>query len=180
MVTQPSTGGGGGDATTDAEAAERTAGQVPDPELPWLTIADLGILRRVETAGRDAAVVYLSPTYSGCPAMAAIEADVSEALSRAGWKQVSVRRELAPAWTTDWISEEGRQKLAAAGIAPPSGAAATAPPSGAGGSSPVSLVRCPRCGSGSTQLVSRFSSTACKALYHCRACLEPFEHMKPL
>lgn len=149
--------------------AWETAGSVPDPELPALTIADLGILRDVRE--RDGAVtVTITPTYSGCPAMAQIAADLRRSLEQAGYTDVTIRTELSPAWTTDWITPDGRRKLAAAGIAPPGER-----------NGPVLVplaVRCPRCGSADTRELSRFSGTACKALYQCRACLEPFEHVK--
>ncbi len=150
--------------------ARETAGSVPDPELPMLTIADLGILRDVREDGGTVTVV-LTPTYSGCPAMREIAADVRRRLARAGYPDVAIRAELSPAWSTDWITAEGRRKLAAAGIAPP----APKP----GGPVPLVLgVACPRCGSADTRQTARFSGTACKALYACRACLEPFEHVK--
>jgi ring-1,2-phenylacetyl-CoA epoxidase subunit PaaD len=143
---------------------------VVDPELRVVTIADLGILRDV--AERDGRVVVtVTPTYSGCPALAAIESDIRAALAAAGHPTAEVRTVLAPAWSTDMITEAGRAKLAAAGIAPPPG----------GGAGPVPLalsVRCPRCGSPDTAELSRFGSTACKALWRCRACAEPFEHVK--
>jgi ring-1,2-phenylacetyl-CoA epoxidase subunit PaaD len=143
---------------------------VVDPELRVVTIADLGILRDVsERDGR--VVVTVTPTYSGCPALAAIESDIREALATAGHPAAEVRTVLSPAWSTDMITETGRAKLAAAGIAPPPG----------GGAGPVPLalsVRCPRCGSPDTAELSRFGSTACKALWRCRACAEPFEHVK--
>ena len=157
--------------TADPGLLWELAATVPDPELPFLTIADLGILRDVACEdGRI--VVTVTPTYSGCPATEAIAADISSTLARAGFEEVSVRTELAPAWTTDWITEQGRRKLAEAGIAPPS--AVTVP------SNTVELIRCPRCGSGETRLVSRFGSTACKSLRACKRCLEPFDHFRPL
>jgi ring-1,2-phenylacetyl-CoA epoxidase subunit PaaD len=150
-------------------SAWETAGSVPDPELPALTIADLGILRDVRE--RDGAVtVTITPTYSGCPAMAQIAADLRRSLEEAGYHDVAVRTELSPPWTTDWITPDGRRKLAGAGIAPPGERRG-----------PVLVplaVRCPRCGSADTRELSRFSGTACKALCQCRACLEPFEHVK--
>jgi ring-1,2-phenylacetyl-CoA epoxidase subunit PaaD len=148
-------------------SAWETAASVLDPELPALTIADLGILRDVRETG-GAVTVTITPTYSGCPAMAQIAADLRRRLGEAGYRDVAVRTELSPAWTTDWITPDGRRKLAEAGIAPP-------------GARPVLVqlaVRCPRCGSADTREISRFSGTACKALRQCRACLEPFEHVK--
>jgi ring-1,2-phenylacetyl-CoA epoxidase subunit PaaD len=150
-------------------SARETAGDVPDPEFPALTIADLGILRDVREAD-GAVTVTITPTYSGCPAMAQIAADLRRRLTEAGYRDVAIRTELSPPWTTDWITPDGRRKLAAAGIAPPGER---------GGPVLVPLaVRCPRCGSADTRELSRFSGTACKALRQCRSCLEPFEHVK--
>lgn len=160
--------------TADVEAqAWRIAAAVPDPEVPVLTIEDLGVLRAVELRG-ERVVVDITPTYSGCPAMDTIRDDVVLALTAAGFGDVEVRLVLSPAWTTDWMSDAGKQKLREYGIAPPSGRAAM--PAG-----PIRLalsVRCPRCGSLDTREVARFGSTSCKALYECRACLEPFDHFK--
>jgi ring-1,2-phenylacetyl-CoA epoxidase subunit PaaD len=150
-------------------SARETAEDVPDPEFPALTIADLGILRDVREAD-GAVTVTITPTYSGCPAMAQIAADLRRRLERAGFRDVAVRTELSPPWTTDWITPEGRRKLSEAGIAPPGVR-----------SGPVLVplaVACPRCGSRDTRELSRFSGTACKALYQCRACREPFERVK--
>jgi ring-1,2-phenylacetyl-CoA epoxidase subunit PaaD len=156
------------------------ASAVRDPELPVLTLADLGVLREVSVEdGR--VVVTITPTYSGCPAIDEMGADLRRSLISAGFAEVEVRLSLAPAWTTDWISSEGRSKLAAAGIAPP----ARVGPSVAG---PVPLnlvppsrqVACPQCGSLKTREISRFGSTACKALRRCHACAEPFEHVKEI
>jgi ring-1,2-phenylacetyl-CoA epoxidase subunit PaaD len=147
--------------------------EVVDPEIPVLTIEDLGVLRDV-TVGDDGTVeVTITPTYSGCPALDVIRADVERVLAEHGFTDARVRTVLAPAWTTDWMSEAGRRKLAEAGIAPPG---QTAPP----GKTGVALIRCPRCGSADTRLVSRFGSTACKAIRACNRCLEPFDHFKPI
>ena len=155
------------------ERARAVAGAVRDPEVPVLTIADLGVLRDV-TMGDDGALdVTITPTYSGCPALDTIRSDVDHALREAGFGDVRVRTVLAPAWTTDWMTEAGRRALAAYGIAPP----------GPRRSGPVVLpltVRCPNCGSASTRELSRFGSTACKALWQCRDCGEPFDHFKTL
>jgi ring-1,2-phenylacetyl-CoA epoxidase subunit PaaD len=139
---------------------------VPDPELPVLTIEELGILRGVEVAEGGRVVVTITPTYSGCPAMSAIESDIRSALAGADVSDVEVRTELSPPWTTDWMTDAARQKLAAAGIAPP------------GPTLLAISVRCPRCGSPDTHELSRFGATACQALWRCAACREPFEHVK--
>ncbi len=138
-----------------------------------LTIADLGILRDVTVDG-DRVTATITPTYSGCPAVDAIRDDLVLALTAAGFAEVVVRTTLAPAWTTDWITDAGKRKLLDFGIAPPTGRRAAGPVA-------VRLsIRCPRCGSLDTREITRFGSTACKALYECRACLEPFDHFKPL
>lgn len=159
--------------TTLARRAWAVAAAVPDPEIPVVTLADLGILRGVdEDAGE--AVVRLSPTYSGCPATAAIEMSVASALAEAGIP-ARVERVLSPAWTTDWITAEGRAKLTAYGIAPPVGGSGKA---GLFGAEPE--VPCPRCGATDTAKVSEFGSTPCKAHWRCRACGEPFDYFKCL
>ncbi|MFF7291821.1 1,2-phenylacetyl-CoA epoxidase subunit PaaD [Microbacterium sp. NPDC008134] len=160
-------------ATMTRSDAWRIAAGVADPEVPVLTIEDLGVLRAVDVDGARVRV-DITPTYSGCPAMDTIRDDVILALTAAGYGEVEVRLVLAPAWTTDWMSDAGKRKLERYGIAPPTGRAAV--PSG-----PIRLalsVRCPRCGSLDTREVSRFGSTSCKALFECRACLEPFDHFK--
>jgi ring-1,2-phenylacetyl-CoA epoxidase subunit PaaD len=157
-------------------AAREAAAAVPDPELPMMTLADLGILRDV-TAEGDAVVVTITPTYSGCPAMREIAHDLRFQLGRAGFADVTVRTALAPPWTSDWITAEGRRKLHDAGIAPPGPAPAGPVPLmlGPARRHPVS---CPRCGSADTIQSAAFSGTACKALYRCEACREPFEYVK--
>ena len=158
---------------TPTQAAWRIAASVPDPEVPVLTIEDLGVLRAVDVDG-TAVHVDITPTYSGCPAMDTIRDDVVLALTAAGFDEVFVRLVLSPAWTTDWMTQAGKSKLAEYGIAPPSGRAAVS-------TGPIRLalsVRCPRCGSLDTREVSHFGSTSCKALFECRACLEPFDHFK--
>lgn len=158
-------------ATTAAQRAWEVAAAVADPEVPVLTIADLGVLRDVAVDG-GRVTVTITPTYSGCPAVDAIRDDIVLALTDAGFDEVDVRLTLSPAWTTDWMTDAGKRKLSAYGIAPPTGRAAAGP---------VKLalaVKCPRCGSLQTREVTRFGSTACKALYECRACLEPFDHFK--
>jgi ring-1,2-phenylacetyl-CoA epoxidase subunit PaaD len=164
-------------ATSRAGEAERVrhiVGSVPDPEVPVLSIEDLGILRDVILADDGRVAVTITPTYSGCPAMDTIRADVADALAEHGYHDVEVSLVLSPAWTTDWMSEEGRRKLHEYGIAPPAGRPA-------GG--PVALtlsLRCPQCASPDTRELSRFGSTACKSLWVCNACREPFDHFKTL
>ena len=153
--------------------------QVLDPEVPALSVCDLGIVREVQHAQGEL-TVWLTPTYSGCPATEAIEAAVREALHIAGFQQVRTELRRAPAWTTDWITAEGRAKLKAYGIAPPGHIQQALD-----GAVPIRIVRrdtiaCPRCESTDTERLSAFGSTACKALYRCRACREPFEHFKPI
>jgi ring-1,2-phenylacetyl-CoA epoxidase subunit PaaD len=154
--------------------ARAVAGSVPDPEIPVLTIEDLGILRDVAVDDRGRVHVQITPTYSGCPAMDAIRADVVEALENEGYADVSVELVLSPAWTTDWMTEEGRRKLEEYGIAPPV-------PQPVDGPVPLSLtLRCPQCGSPDTRELSRFGSTACKSLWVCNVCREPFDHFKSI
>lgn len=154
------------------------AGSVPDPELPVLSLAELGVLREVRLLASGTVEVELTPTYTGCPAIETMAADIERVLrERGGVRDVTVRTVLAPAWSTDDITAEGRRKLAEFGIAPPR------PTGPARGSGPVPLdlaIRCPHCGSTETTLLSRFSSTACKALRRCESCREPFDHFKEL
>jgi ring-1,2-phenylacetyl-CoA epoxidase subunit PaaD len=148
------------------------AGSVVDPEVPVLTIADLGVLRSVEVGDDGVVEAVITPTYSGCPAMDVIRRDVEQALHEAGHAVVRVTTVLSPAWTTDWMSADGRRKLAEFGIAPPT------PRRGSGTVDVVVSVRCPQCGSARTREVSRFGSTACKSLWVCEECREPFDHFK--
>ena len=159
-------------------AAYDIAAATPDPELPMLTVADLGILRSVDDSG-GGVVVTITPTYSGCPAMREIAADVQGRLNRAGFERVTVATQLAPAWSTDWITAEGHRKLAAVGIAPPSAAPRRSGPIPLTLGRPASP-RCPQCGSADTRLTAQFSATACKSLHRCDACGEPFEGVKAL
>lgn len=154
---------------------------VPDPEVPAVSVCDLGIVRDVRPAG-DGLEIVLTPTYSGCPATEAIERDVLAAIEAAGLGPAHATLQRAPAWTTEWITERGRARLLAYGIAPPG----PLPP---GTEVPLRFMpraaaapalACPRCGSQQTDRLSAFGSTACKALYRCLACREPFEHFKPL
>ncbi|WP_326955517.1 1,2-phenylacetyl-CoA epoxidase subunit PaaD [Amycolatopsis sp. NBC_01286] len=159
--------------------ASLVAATVTDPELPMLTLADLGVLRSVsEVDGR--VVVAITPTYTGCPAMDTMRDDLEHALLGAGYADVEIRTQLAPSWTSDWITSEGRRKLAEAGIAPPGAAPRRSGPIPLTLSAPVSSVPCPLCGSTDTEEQSRFGATACKALRRCRSCQEPFEHVKEI
>jgi ring-1,2-phenylacetyl-CoA epoxidase subunit PaaD len=164
----------------DTTRAKELAAAVPDPELPMLTVEDLGILRDV-TARDGHLVVSLTPTYSGCPALPEIQRDVATRLAAAGFADVEVRLQLSPPWSADWITAEGRRKLTAAGIAPPHAA-----PRRADGPIPLTLtprppaLTCPACGSPRTERTAAFSGTACKDLYRCLACAEPFEHIKEI
>ena len=160
---------------TRTTTAYAVAASVRDPEMPMLTLEDLGVLRGVEEDG-PRVVVAITPTYSGCPAMATMRDDLVRRLTEAGYDDVQVRVELHPAWTSDWITERGRAALLEHGISAPGPA-----PQG-----PVVLnllptrrsLACPRCGSDEVELTSEFGATACKALYRCTGCLEPFEHVK--
>ena len=169
-------------ASTEATRVERAwaaLDAVPDPEVPVLSVRDLGIVRDVLDHG-DGIEVVLTPTYSGCPATEVIEQSVREAIDDAGLGPARVTLQRAPAWSTDWMSEDGKRKLRDYGIAPPG-------PVDAGGAQPIRIVgrradavACPRCGSEHTERLSAFGATACKALYRCVACREPFEHFKPI
>ncbi|MDG4763341.1 phenylacetate-CoA oxygenase subunit PaaJ [Solwaraspora sp. WMMD406] len=163
------------DTTAASVAARAAVAAVVDPEIRVLTIDDLGILRDVQVRPDTGTVeVTITPTYTGCPAMDVIRADIRAALLRAGFAEVRIATVLAPAWSTDWISAAGRRKLAEAGIAAPGPAVRSGPV-------PVTItVRCPACGSPRTEQLSRFGATACKALWRCQDCAEPFEQMKAL
>lgn len=158
-------------APADVERARAAVAAVLDPEVPVLTIDDLGVLREVSVGADGCVDVVITPTYSGCPAMDAIRDDVTKALQAEGFSAVRVRLVLSPAWTTDWMSGIGRAKLREYGIAPPPGRHP--------GPVPLQLsLRCPQCGSAATRELSRFGSTACKSLWMCTDCLEPFDHFK--
>ena len=179
MVTRPAAYAR---TAADLARARAIAAAVPDPELPMVTVADLGILRDVSAEG-DQMVVTITPTYSGCPALREIARDLRRRLRAAGFAEVTVRTVLAPPWSSDWITAEGRRKLREAGVAPPHPA-----PRNPGFPGPVPLTltmsrepaACPRCGSGDTTQTAAFGATACKALYRCQACREPFEHVKAI
>jgi ring-1,2-phenylacetyl-CoA epoxidase subunit PaaD len=145
-------------AVVDSDAIWRVLEAVPDPEIPVLSVVDLGIVRRVT---RDH--VTITPTYTGCPATQVIARDIRDALDAAGFREVAIETTLSPPWTTEWISDAGKAKLHAYGIAPPGGRSA---------------VTCPQCSSADTEEISRFGSTPCKAQWRCRACLEPFDLFK--
>jgi ring-1,2-phenylacetyl-CoA epoxidase subunit PaaD len=162
-----------GTGTRDAEILELAA-TVNDPEIPVLSIRDLGILRDGHLDADGTVRLTITPTYSGCPAMDAIKDDLERVFSQAGYEKVKVDLVLSPAWTTDWMTDEGKAKLTEYGIAPPTGRAAAGP---------VRLgfaVKCPRCHSLNTRELSRFGSTSCKALYVCQDCREPFDYFKVL
>jgi ring-1,2-phenylacetyl-CoA epoxidase subunit PaaD len=160
-------------------AARAVAERVTDPELPMLTLADLGVLREVTVTG-EVVDVAITPTYSGCPALTEMSRDLVRSLRGAGFADVRVRVELEPAWSSDRISAAGRRKLAEHGISPPGPAPRRAGPVPLTLAAPRRAVHCPRCGSGEAELVSEFSATACRALYRCSACAEPFEHVKEI
>ena len=163
---------------TTSTARDRVLGileEVKDPEVPVLSVVELGVVREVEVAG-EAVTVTLTPTYSGCPAMPVMEAEIRAALGRAGYADITLRTVYAPAWTTDWMSVEAREKLRDYGIAPPGKITAEElVPLGR----TVRVVECPFCGSANTTTESEFGPTACKSLHVCRSCRQPFEHFKP-
>jgi ring-1,2-phenylacetyl-CoA epoxidase subunit PaaD len=150
---------------TDTAQLFKLLSSVCDPEIPVLTLQDLGVLRDVTIAG-DEVKVTITPTYSGCPAVEVMQVDIKTALAEAGYQHVTVQQSLSPAWTTDWMSDAGREKLRAYGIAPPARQAEQA------------NIQCPQCGSGDVKRISEFGSTACKALYQCQDCREPFDYFK--
>ena len=160
---------------------------VSDPEVPVLSVIDLGIVREIIVLPASqrgiswGLQILITPTYTGCPAIDVMNINMRMALLEAGFTNITIKQVLSPAWTTDWMSENGKEKLKAYGIAPPSGVAAVGP---AGGAAPISIrprnLACPRCGSKNTERLSAFGSTACKALHRCLDCREPFEHFKPI
>ncbi|MEX3009082.1 1,2-phenylacetyl-CoA epoxidase subunit PaaD [Hoeflea sp. TYP-13] len=168
------------DMTENSQSAVRkaawdAAAAVPDPEIPVVTVEDLGILRSVEIADDGTIVAKVTPTYSGCPATQFIEQMVLEALQQAGFKDARVEAVLSPAWTTDWISDDGKEKLRKYGIAPPQKTS-----NSKRALFGETVVSCPHCGSEETERVSEFGSTPCKALYRCNECKEPFDYFKCL
>jgi ring-1,2-phenylacetyl-CoA epoxidase subunit PaaD len=161
---------------------------VLDPEVPVVSICDLGIVRDVQRQGERGLAVVLTPTYSGCPATEMIALQATDTLAKAGFEPINLSTTHSPAWTSDWISPEGRDKLRRYGIAPPSPASGNSTgqdivlrymPQGRAAMQTAPALDCPRCGSSQTERLSAFGSTACKALYRCLACKEPFEHFKP-
>ena len=179
LVHSPATSEGPVEDASPAARARTAAARVTDPEIPVISIEDLGVLRDVAVDERGRVSVTITPTYSGCPAMNEIEADVKEALRESGFEDVTVHLVLSPAWSTDMITPRGHQALLEYGIAPPLHGAGRGPV-------PVSISRrppvpaCPLCGSSDTREVSRFGSTSCKALHKCLSCQEPFDYFKVL
>ena len=153
---------------TDSAQIYDLLSNVCDPEIPVLTLQDLGVLRDV-SIDEGKVTVTITPTYAGCPALDAMRADIEFTLAEAGYQQVKVQQSLSPAWTTDWMSNAGRENLRAYGIAPPATTAC---------GQQTGAIECPQCGSGDVKLISEFGSTACKALYRCRDCREPFDYFK--
>ena len=187
VIPTPAGCAGSASARPSIAAAWRALATVPDPEIPVVSVIELGIVRGVEW-GVDAPatlIVTVTPTYSGCPATEVIMASIQAALGAAGIESVRLETQLSPAWTTDWITPAGKRKLREFGIAPPDGtrAASTFASIDVAGISPLRrsriAVACPRCGSIATRLLSQFGSTACKAHYRCVDCLEPFDYFKP-
>ncbi len=164
-----------------SDAIWRVLENVPDPEIPVISIVDLGIVRTVDVARDGSCTVTLTPTYSGCPATEVIAADVREALSGLGCERIIIKTQLSPAWTTEWINDAAKEKLKAYGIAPPH----THEPSEqrigifAIGGLQKNKIACPRCACASTETISQYGSTPCKAQYRCLACKEPFDYFKP-
>jgi len=157
---------------SDMDTAEifELLSKVVDPEIPVLTLQDLGVLRDISVTG-DEVTVNITPTYAGCPAMETMRADILTTLSDAGYQRVKVQQVLSPAWTTDWMSKSGREKLRAYGIVPPANTAC---------GKKTAVIECPQCGCADVRLISEFGSTACKALYQCQDCREPFDYFKCL
>jgi ring-1,2-phenylacetyl-CoA epoxidase subunit PaaD len=174
--------GTAGSATAEFADLWRALAAIPDPEIPVISIVDLGIVRFVTREGTTV-VVKVTPTYSGCPATGLIVESIGEALAARGFADVRVEIAYAPAWTTDWIGDDTKRRLREYGIAPPGSAIAGVSVVDVRGISPLrdrrTVVPCPRCGSARTRLVAQFGSTACKALHRCDECLEPFDYFKP-
>ena len=154
--------------TQPLASVHKVLSNVCDPEIPVLSLQDLGVLREVRLED-DVVQITITPTYAGCPALEVMRADIETAMAEAGYQKVEIKQRLSPAWTTDWMSSEGRKKLRAYGIAPPASTAC---------GKNASPIECPQCNSDDVKKISEFGSTACKALYQCRACLEPFDYFK--
>jgi ring-1,2-phenylacetyl-CoA epoxidase subunit PaaD len=165
--------------THTAEEVLAILHEVKDPEVPVIDVVELGIVRGVELAG-DRVIVKVTPTYSGCPATQVIEREIAATLRRHGFEEVEVRTVFHPPWTSDWITEEGREKLRAYGIAPPGPVEEAELVTLGGLSRPSRTVSCPYCGSADTRRESEFGSTACKSIHVCRSCRQPFEHFKAI
>lgn len=165
--------------TTQSLTAYEIACTVTDPEMPMLTLEDLGVLRDVEQTGASVRVT-ITPTYSGCPAMATMRDDLVHSLHDHGFDDVQVAVRLSPAWSSDWITERGRRALVAHGISAPGEARESSGPILLNLAPTRRAITCPRCGSEEVELTSEFGSTACKALYRCTTCLEPFDHVKEI
>jgi ring-1,2-phenylacetyl-CoA epoxidase subunit PaaD len=161
---------------TDVDQIWQWLEQVSDPEIPVISVVDLGIVREVAFAEDGSCEIMITPTYSGCPAMEVIAQEITAALQQHGIHKIHINSRLTPAWTTDWMSEAGKEKLKNYGIAPP--AQKVIDISGISRKQQALALNCPRCGSANTRLVSQFGSTACKALYRCADCLEPFDYFK--
>ncbi len=163
------------------DRARKLAEKVTDPEMPMLTLADLGVLRDVCAEPNGTIVVTITPTYSGCPAMAMMRRDLRRRLAAGGVEYVEIRTALEPAWSSDWITPEGRRKLTEHGISPPAHVAERPPgPVALTLTPPRRLLHCPQCGSTNTELTSEFGATSCKSLHRCRDCREPFDHIKEI
>lgn len=160
------------------ETIWRWLDEVADPEIPVISLVDLGIIQDIRWQN-DRFEITVTPTYSGCPATAAINLDIGEKLRQKGIEDFTIQQRLVPAWTTDWISEAGRAKLRAYGITPPAEAAVSCVGVLKQSAVPRAAIACPRCASENTECISRFGSTPCKAAYRCRDCLEPFDYFKP-
>ena len=154
----------------ETDRLHQLLGSVVDPEIPVLTLANLGVIREVRY-DNGSVDITITPTYAGCPAMKTMREDIERTLAKEGYDDVTVRECLSPAWTTDWISEEGREKLRAYGIAPPAKTSC---------GKTIESIACPQCSSEDVKQISEFGSTACKALYQCHGCLEPFDYFKCL
>lgn len=147
--------------------------EVPDPEIPVISVVDLGVIREIRIVGSDGVEVIITPTYTGCPAMHEISMGIRLKLMEKGFRNIDIREQLSPPWSTDWLSGEGRQKMQAYGIAPPEKQVVMD-----GLFADLDGITCPRCGSVHTRMISQFGSTACKAMYQCNDCLEPFDYFK--